>query len=236
MSSLLSPSPLSSLFKPLPLSLHILTIALTFILARLTTRQRQHCCPCTTMSSSLSSRTLTLALAHPHLRPHPTLILTCARPHPCVPLALPIIIPRPVVRVWVISGMGMGHHPGSWGLPVMNPTGSMEYLPNHRQEVLDHHHCRVPRYFQVGLWEQTQLQQCPVHHLFVLPQANEVWPNSVIHPLNVHSLRLLLYLVSRTRTTFHDPLSSNILSQMLPPCQIPRDCSELPLSMANCLA
>ena len=73
------------------------------------------------MSSSLSPRTLALALAHPRLRPHPTLILACARPHPRVPLALPVIIPGPVVRVWVISGTGTGHHPGSRGLPVMNP-------------------------------------------------------------------------------------------------------------------
>ena len=74
------------------------------------------------MSSLLSPRTLALALAHPRLRPHPTHILTCAHPHPRIPLALPIIIPGPVMRVWVISGTGMGHHPGSQGLPVMNPT------------------------------------------------------------------------------------------------------------------
>ena len=79
--------------------------------------------------------------------------------------------------------------------------GSVEYLPNHRQEVLDHHRRGVPRYFRAGLWEQTQLQQRPVHHLFVLPQANEVWPNSAIHPLNVHGLRLLLHLVSQTQTS-----------------------------------
>ena len=58
------------------------------------------------------------------LRDNVVVVLACARPHPRVPLAIPVIIPGPVVRVRVISGTGTGHRPGSQGLPVMNPKNA----------------------------------------------------------------------------------------------------------------